>query len=118
MSDTIIAGVLGALEGLTEFIPVSSTGHLILAGHLMGFKDGMAATFDAVVVVDVPERLQVERMVTLRQMSEADAGARIAAQATREQRREIATYLIDNTGTLEDLRQRVTEVFESVRRTR
>ena len=41
-----------------------------------------------------------------------DAEARIAAQATREQRRAIATYVIDNTGTREDLRQRVAEVFE------
>ncbi|GAB2878693.1 dephospho-CoA kinase [Nocardioides pacificus] len=80
-------------------------------------ESGMAATFDAVVVVDVPEQVQVDRMVELREMPEADARARIAAQATREQRRAVATYLIDNTGTLEDLRQRVTEVFESLRRT-
>jgi dephospho-CoA kinase len=35
----------------------------------------------------------------------------VAAQASREQRRAAATYLIDNTGTLEDLRHQVTEVF-------
>ena len=46
---SIIAIVLGVVEGLTEFIPVSSTGHLILAGHLMGFKDGMAATFEVFI---------------------------------------------------------------------
>ena len=40
----------------------------------------------------------------------ADAEARIAAQATREQRLAIATHVIDNTGTLEDLRARVDEV--------
>lgn len=75
-------------------------------------ESGRAADFDAVVVVDVPEEVQVERMVRDRGWTEADARARIAAQATREQRRAIATYLIENTGTLEDLRQRVTEVFE------
>ena len=45
----IIAIVLGVVEGLTEFIPVSSTGHLILTGHLMGFKDGLAATFEVFI---------------------------------------------------------------------
>lgn len=75
-------------------------------------ESGRADTFDAVVVVDVPAEVQVERLARDRGMSREDAEARIAAQATREQRRAIATYVIDNTGTREDLRQRVTEVFE------
>ena len=75
-------------------------------------ETGQADGFDAVVVVDVPEALQLERMVRERGMSEGDARARIAAQASREQRRSVATYLVENTGTREDLRDRVTEVFD------
>lgn len=48
MDNTLIAAVLGLLEGLTEFIPVSSTGHLLLAGHFMGFESA-GKTFEVVI---------------------------------------------------------------------
>jgi dephospho-CoA kinase len=78
-------------------------------------ETGQGTAFDAVVVVDVPPELQVERMVRERGWSTEEAEARIAAQATREDRRSIATYVIDNTGTLEELRRRVSEVFAELR---
>lgn len=43
------AVVLGLVEGITEFIPVSSTGHLILAGHLLGFTDERAKVFEVFI---------------------------------------------------------------------
>ena len=48
MDNTLIAAFLGLLEGLTEFIPVSSTGHLLLAGHFLGF-DSASRTFEVVI---------------------------------------------------------------------
>jgi len=45
---TIIALLLGILEGMTEFIPVSSTGHLLLAGHFLGFESA-GKTFEVVI---------------------------------------------------------------------
>jgi dephospho-CoA kinase len=74
-------------------------------------ETGQAASFDAVVVVDVPVETQVERMVGLRGMTREEAESRIAAQATREDRLAIATYVVENTGTLEQLRARVAEVY-------
>lgn len=47
-STTIAALLLGLLEGLTEFIPVSSTGHILLAGHFMGFESA-GKTFEVVI---------------------------------------------------------------------
>lgn len=67
--------------------------------------------FDAVIVVDAPPEVQIERMVRDRSWSADDALARIAAQATPEDRRAIATYVVDNTGSLEDLRREVQKIY-------
>ncbi|MEJ5113664.1 undecaprenyl-diphosphate phosphatase [Erwinia billingiae] len=44
-----VAAILGIVEGLTEFLPVSSTGHMIIVGHLLGFEGDKADTFEVVI---------------------------------------------------------------------
>ncbi len=77
-------------------------------------ETGQADSFDAVIVVDVPTEVQLDRMVRLRGMTTEDAQARIDAQASREDRLAVATYVVDNTGTLEQLRRRVAEVYAAL----
>src|SRR4051812_49364954 len=74
-------------------------------------ESGRADTFDAVVVVDAPEELQVERMLRERDWTREEAESRIGAQASRDERLAIATYVIDNGGDLDDLRRQVAEVY-------
>lgn len=45
----VVAAILGVVEGLTEFLPVSSTGHMIIVGHLLGFEGDKAETFEVVI---------------------------------------------------------------------
>lgn len=78
-------------------------------------EGGRADTFDAVIVVDCPVDLQLSRMLADRGWTREDAEARIAAQATREQRLALATHVIENTGTLDELRDRVVAVFVALR---
>jgi dephospho-CoA kinase len=94
-----------------ELEQAAPPGRIVVSDIPLLVETGQASDFDAVVVVDVPEDVQVARAVRERGWSEGEARARVAAQASRPDRLAVATYVVDNTGTLEDLRHRVTEVF-------
>ena len=97
-----------------ELVAAAPEGALVVQDIPLLVETGQAGRFDAVVVVDVPVEVQVERMVRDRGWTEEDARARVAAQASREERLAAATHVVDNTGTLDDLRQRVAEVVEEL----
>ncbi|MFD7698593.1 dephospho-CoA kinase [Streptomyces caelestis] len=82
-------------------------------------ENGLAPLYDLVIVVDASPGTQLDRLVGRRGMTAEDARARMAAQATREQRREIADIVVDNDVPLDELEQRVQDVWsELVRRAR
>ncbi|MFG2024496.1 dephospho-CoA kinase [Streptomyces sp. NPDC048825] len=74
-------------------------------------ENGLAPLYDVVVVVDAAAETQLDRLIRLRGMTEEDARARMAAQATREKRLQTADIVIDNDVPLEQLERRVREVW-------
>lgn len=77
-------------------------------------ENSLAPLYDLVIVVDASPETQLDRLVRLRGMTEEDARARMAAQATREQRRQIADIVIDNDVPLDELHKRVAEVWDDL----
>ncbi|MFJ9440834.1 dephospho-CoA kinase [Kitasatospora sp. NPDC101235] len=79
-------------------------------------ENGLAPLFDLVVVVDAADEVRLERLVRLRGMAEEEARARMAAQASREDRLAIANLVIDNGAGLAELEARVAEVWAELAR--
>ncbi|SPT63480.1 dephospho-CoA kinase [Actinomadura madurae] len=79
-------------------------------------ENGLADMYDEVVVVDAPEETQLDRLVARRGMTEEDARARMANQATREARRAVATRVIENNGTLDALKTQVDALWKALTR--
>lgn len=75
-------------------------------------ENGLAPLYDEVVVVDCPVEVAVARLVGQRGMSEADARARIAHQASREERLAVATHVLDNSGTPAELELQVAALWQ------
>ncbi|MGI5415429.1 dephospho-CoA kinase [Actinomadura luteofluorescens] len=77
-------------------------------------ENGLAGMYDEVVVVDAPEEVQLDRLVARRGMTEEDARARMANQASRADRRAVATHVIDNSGTLADLKTQIDTLWTTL----
>ena len=95
------------LEGLEA--NSDSDGVVVIVSPLL-VEMGMEQTCDLVVVLDLDEETQVARAVK-RGMQEADARARIAAQGSRQLRTDAADIVLDNSGELQELRERVERLW-------
>ena len=97
-----------------EIAAEAPAGALVVHDIPLLVETGQADRFETVLVVDVPVETQVERLVRDRGWSREDAEARVRAQAGRDERLAAATHVLDNTGTRDDLRERVTEVVDQL----
>jgi len=79
-------------------------------------ENKLAPMYDVVIVVDAADEVRIARLAERRGMSEQDAKARIAAQASREERLAAADIVIPNEGTLADLDARTAEVWDDLLR--
>ncbi|WP_168700919.1 dephospho-CoA kinase [Gordonia paraffinivorans] len=93
------------LEAAPEDAVVVQDIPLLVENHTAPF-------FHLVVIVHADEDVRLHRLTTMRGVDEADARARIAAQATEEQRRAVADVWLDNSGTPEELAAAAAEVWD------
>jgi len=80
------------------------------------FERNLVEEFDAIVLVDAPRPLRLERMVATRGLEETDAMNMIASQMPAELKRARADYVIENIGSLEDLERDVDALWSSLQR--
>lgn len=79
-------------------------------------ENKLADRYDVVVVVDAPPQVQLDRLTRLRGMPADQARARMAAQASREERLAIADFVVDNSGDLDELDRQVTKLWAELTR--
>jgi dephospho-CoA kinase len=91
-------------------------GHaLVIAEVPLLFEAGLADQFDATVLIDAPEAQRLNRLVELRHLERAEALRIMEAQLDPDIKRERADYVLDNSGSLEDLASRAKELLEQLR---
>lgn len=110
----LLNGIVHPLVGKRreEIIAAVSEDTVVVEDIPLLVETGMAPMFPLVVVVTAPEEIRVTRLIK-RGMDEADARARIAAQATEEQRRAIADVLLDNSGSQGELVEKARDLWYS-----
>jgi len=93
----------------------ADTDHVVILDVPLLVEKGTYETAGT-IVVDVDPEIAVQRLIQQRAFGEADARARIANQASREDRRAVADRVIDNSGTIDELRAQVDDVWSWLRR--
>jgi len=98
----------------TELVAAAPPDSVVVNDVPLLVENGLAGAYDVVIVVEAPVGQRIERLERTRRMSPDDARARIAAQATDEQRRSVADVVINNSGTLEELAAQVDLIWREI----
>ncbi len=101
---------------MSEIEQATGTAGIVVHDVPLIAENGLASSYDVVVVVDAPQRAQADRLVRHRGMTREQAMARIGAQASRKERLAIAGIVIDNSGSLSELDRQVGELWTELRK--
>lgn len=97
-----------------EIVAGAPGGAVVVQDIPLLVETGQAADFDVVVVVDAPDEVRIRRLGDRNGLTADESRARIAAQASREERLKAADYVIENTGSLLDLRDAVDRLWHDL----
>jgi dephospho-CoA kinase len=101
---------------MAELESAAGPGAIVVHDVPLIAENNLASNYDLVVVVDALPAVQARRLMRQRGMTREQVRARIAAQASRDQRLAIADIIIDNSGTLAELDRQVGELWLELRR--
>lgn len=97
-----------------ELMAAASDDAVVVQDIPLLVETGQAGSFDVVVVVDAPDDVRIRRLAERNGMTREEATARMAAQATREERLAAADHVIENSGSLDELRAAVDRLWQDV----
>lgn len=110
LEEIVHPAVATKVAQIRESLPASS---IIIYDTPLLIEKSLQQQFDLVIVVLAPEALRTQRLLA-RGLAQNDIIARMSNQATDEQRRKIANYIIDNSSTLVELREEVQKVWTQI----
>ena len=110
LEDVVHPEVAGKVQEIRESLPAGTT---VIYDTPLLVEKKLQDQFDQVIVVLAPEPLRTQRLLA-RGLAERDIAARMSKQATDDQRRAVANFVIDNSGSLAQLRAQVQNVWNQI----
>jgi len=113
--NAIVHPLVGERSGQLMEQALADNAEIVVYDVPLLVENGLGPLYDVVVVVDAPDELRVERVATDRGMPREQVWARVRSQADRQTRLAAADLVVDNSGSLQDLRDRVSDLWTELR---